>query len=128
MTDEDYYGTEENFKELLVGRKVKEIKDLTLVLDNGTEIELIDSVDCCSWFTPSISNYDLLQSNHIITDVTTTENTDDSPDGFTLHILSEAMPLFDIQIEGDASNGYYLHSIYLDIKKPEEERCTTTHQ
>lgn len=118
MIEEDYYGTEENFKELLVGRKVKEIKDLTLVLDNGTEIELLDSVDCCSWFTPSISNYSKFQSDHIITDVTTTENTGDSPDGFTLHILSEAMPLFDIQIDGDASNGYYLHSIYLDVMKP----------
>ncbi len=110
-----YDADEDNFKELLLGRRVASIEGEILTLDNGTQIELEDAQDCCAWFEGEVRNVAINYSENIITDISRSDETA-TDDGFIVHVLSQSEVLFDIAIEGDASNGYYCHSINLLVK------------
>jgi hypothetical protein len=103
----------------IVGHRISKISDTSITLDNGNILEFENCEDCCSWFVYEINNIDI--NDNIVTkvEVTGDEAPDEGSASWTLHILSRDKKVCDIDIDGDATNGYYCHSIELIVKKPE---------
>lgn len=105
---------EENFRQLLVGRRVLRIEDQTLTLDNETQVELVDVSDHYAWFEGSVENVISDVSERTIDTVVRDENPE-SRDGFIVHVLSGDVNLFDVVVEGVWEWGYCANSIDIHV-------------
>jgi archaellin len=111
-----YDAHEGTFEKYLMGRRIVDIEDQTITLDNGTQLELENTHDCCAWFNGEITNLALNIEENIITDVTRTDDTNKDNEAYTIHVLSQSDKLLDIEITGTSTSGYYCHSINLNVK------------
>lgn len=118
-----YDATSDDFETALVGRKIVATTHDTITLDSGVVLELEDTSDCCAWF--SASDVRLIDTgDNIITAVEeVTLSAQDSAyaddEHYRVRILSNAKEIANFDIEGNASSGYYCHSINLIIKDKE---------
>lgn len=101
----------EDFQDELIGKKIVEIENNVILLSDGTMLELIDTSDCCAWFSAELSVNNLV--DNAITKVYATG--DGNGDGFTIHVLAANKKVVDIYIDGDEGSGYYCHSINLEV-------------
>ena len=91
----------------------------TLTLGNGTVLEFEDTQSCCAWFSAELEAGNLTDNA-----VTAIEVTDNGPDDdyssepdYTIHVLAADTKIVDVTITGDATSGYYCHSIILNVKE-----------
>lgn len=115
-----YDMTISHLEEQLIGRRIVATDDSrgVLTLDDGTVLELEGAADCCAWFKGTLKTIDLAEN--AITAVRYDDRDDPTGDGnecYTLTVLSIDREVCAIEIDGDATSGYYCHSINLRVKK-----------
>lgn len=117
-TDEDDDGTmPENIEELanaVVGHRIvsaeqrdvpgqywPRAKALVLTLDNGTEVQLADTYDCCALTSLQAFLLHPERVDHIITGVAST-------DGYTRwHIFADMGDVLELEVDWSAGNPFY---------------------
>lgn len=90
----------------------------TITLSNGTVLEFEGTSDCCAWFSAELEAGNL--TDNAVTGIKVTDNTPDDDYGtesYTIHILAADTKIVDVNITGDATSGYYCHSIILNVKE-----------
>ena len=117
----------EKIKDLLMFRKVVEVKDDTLILDNGTELQILPNE---GWGGCSAGWYSLIELNECDNVITNVEfecddDTVDEYDGtsYKIFVYAENQKLKLLQVDGDDGNGYYGtgYSIVVKIKESEDK-------
>jgi hypothetical protein len=100
----------------LVGHRVIEATDDTLILDNGTRLTFETSESSCCSF---IELTKLATTDHVITSAKFDDNEDETGGEGEyrawLHVVTEAGELNIAEADGNASNGYYLHGFALGV-------------
>lgn len=122
MSKNDYiygiYGSD--LEAVLVGKSITHIDECAqaITLNDGTVLELHDTADCCAYFNGHVKTIDL--SENVITAVRVDGDEVPSEDSgkWTLTVLSMDKEICAVEIEGNASSGYYCHSIDLTIRAP----------
>ena len=118
------YCDEEQIKNLLLFRKIVEVKGDTLILDNGIELDVVANEGCggCSsgW-------YYLTELNGCDNVITNVEFNCDDYDGndeyyetsYKIFVYAENKKIKILQVDGSDGNGYYGtgYSIYVKIPK-----------
>lgn len=118
------YCDEEQIKNLLLFRKIVEVKGDTLILDNGIELDVVANEGCggCSngW-------YYLTELNGCDNVITNVEFDCDDYDGndeyyetsYKIFVYAENKKIKILQVDGSDGNGYYGtgYSIYVKIPK-----------
>ena len=114
------YTDEEAIKALLVGRKVVEVKDATLILDNGTELVIIPNDGC--WGCSS-GNYWLDEINDCPNAITNVKFKDSdghgSGDSLEVFVYAEHKKINLYTVKGDVGNGYYGAGYTIRVQVPE---------
>lgn len=104
----------------LIGKSITAIDDENgvITLSDGTQLELSDASDCCAWFEGKLRTIDLTEN--AITAVREDSHEADSAydEAWKLTVLSVDKEVCAIEIVGNASSGYYCHSIELVVRKP----------
>lgn len=111
MGYELWHGDKERIAELLVGRKVVEVQDPVLRLDDGTELVLRGNEGGCSC---GAGDYELTSLNGVDNVITRVEFEDD-PDGddmagagfYKIFVYAENERINLATFEGSDGNGYY---------------------
>lgn len=103
-----YFDEEKEIKELLLYRKIIEVKDDTLILDNGVELTIIPNEGCggcnAGWYHLA----ELNGCDNAITDVQFEESyTNDGDQSYKIFVLAEDKRIMLANIEGDDGSGYY---------------------
>ena len=85
---------------------------LVLTLDNGKQVELIDSDDCCAHTTLEGFFLDPDKVDHVITGVGTT-------DGYTrLHIYADLVDVLNLDVSWSSGNPfYYGYGFHINVKE-----------
>lgn len=112
MSEYRYYDNE-GVLDHLVGRRVVLTSWPSLYLDDGTKLEFdTDNYDCCSW----VQLTKLSECDHIITAAKFTD-TDEGEGEYKawLTVITQAGEFNVAELDGDASNGYYLHGFALGV-------------
>lgn len=106
----------------LVGKSITTIDDEAgvITLSDDTRLELEDSADCCAWFEGKLRTIDLTEN--AITAVREDGHTAECEydDAWKLTVLSVDKEVCAVEIVGNASSGYYCHSIELVVHSPEK--------
>ena len=102
--------------EVLVGRRITKIEGDKILLDNGVELTVEDESSCCAWFVGDIEAFDF--EDNVVTAV---EYGDREPkiggeDSYALEVFSAHKKIAQVNIEGDATSGYYCHSVTMLVK------------
>jgi len=110
--------TEKHLLNELVGKSITNIADNAMTLNDGTVLVFEDTDSCCAWFTATLDAIDV--SDNAITAVNCVEANEsaESEEAWSLHILSRHKLIAKVNIEGDSTSGYYCHSINLLVKPP----------
>lgn len=106
----------------VLGKRVTEVNTErnTITLDDGTVLEFEGASECCAWFAANLKAGEL--TDNMVTAVREEEaECPDARESWSLHILAGDTRLASVDICGDSSNGYYCHSIILNISKPSTE-------
>jgi hypothetical protein len=117
-----YDTIDDDVAAFLVGKSIANIDpDKNLVmLNDGTELEFEDASDCCAWYGVELSAH-LDYMDNVITDVEYEDNVPDAREGddenYVLHVLSHDRTVFDINVQGNPTSGYYCHSFTLRVRK-----------
>lgn len=118
MSDTIYDADRDDFATQLVGKSIKTIAGDVIELTDGTTLEVQNTGDCCAWFRGEVEAIDL--TDNAITAVERVENGEDNDDygdeNYSIHILSAHKLIAKVNIEGNATSGYYCHSINLNVK------------
>lgn len=118
MSKTIYDADSTEFAAELVGKSIKSIAGNTIELTDGTVLEIQNTGDCCAWFTGSLEVIDL--SDNAITRVEHVdrepEDDSDYDEHWSIHILSAHKLIAKVNIDGNATSGYYCHSIDLKVK------------
>ena len=115
--------TDEDLRAELIGQTVTAINENnnTLTLGNGTILTFIDTSDCCAWFEAQLTAGNLTDNAITAVNCDSDSFISDGPGSFTIHILAADQAIADLSVEGDATSGYYCHSIDLGIKYPDKD-------
>ncbi|MCS4277378.1 hypothetical protein M2390_003146 [Mycetocola sp. BIGb0189] len=116
MSKTIYDMTESDLSGQLIGKSITAIAGKTMTLNDGTVLEFENAADCCAWFDATLESIDL--NDNAITAVTRVgaKAAEDYDEAWSLHILSAHKLIAKVNIEGNASSGYYCHSILLNVK------------
>jgi hypothetical protein len=113
-----YVSDVQDWDDVLVGRSIvsASTEEGLLVLDDGAVLKFDkENSDCCSWVELSV----LRATNNIITKVEVKDNEDETGGEGAykawMTVLTEAGPINVAEMEGNASNGYYLHGFALGV-------------
>lgn len=101
----------DKLREVVIGRRLTSVEGETLTLDNGTQIKIEGSSDCCAWGDATLGA--IVDSEHIITGVRSAEDGDRSK--ATVFLMTESGSAMEIAQEWDESNGYYFYGLYLTV-------------
>lgn len=113
-----YDMTPRQLEEQLVGKSITAIDERAITLGDGTTLEIQDTDDCCAWFNGEVRAIDL--SDNVVTGVRHDERENaDYLDTYTLTILSSVTELAAVDIMGDPTSGYYVHSVNLKVTTKE---------
>ena len=109
------YYNEKEIKELLIGRKIKKVDESTLLLDNGTVLEIYGNDGCGGCSNGWYSITELNECDNIITNVIfNCDSTDDGDDAFQIFVYAEDKHIKLLQCEGH-DNGYNGCGYYIDV-------------
>lgn len=118
-----YYYETEKIKEMLLYRKIVEVKyDYILVLDDGTELEVYPNEGCGSC---SSGWYDIVELNECENVITNVECVCDELDGYDgdksykIFVYSENEKTKILQVDGGDGNGYYGSGYWLKVEVKE---------
>lgn len=117
MTDEKIYDMDAaDLEQRLVGKSIKGIAGSVIELTDGTVLEIEDASDCCAWFSGDIKAFDF--TDNVITGVSRKEAkaADEWDEAWTLQVFSAHKVIAEVNIEGNATSGYYCHSVGLRVK------------
>lgn len=127
----DYEKSVAEFKKRIVGQTIKEVNEDSLVLENGTVLELYESAqDCCAgaWAEFKVLDADNLHAGITDVDFRCSEwgREDDYDDSYgtelTITILHNQNPIVHGNCMADAGNGgYYFSVLSLRVKVKDEE-------
>lgn len=109
----EQYGLAERLSELLVGRRIVAATSDTLTLDDGREVQVEGSSDCCAWGDATFG--DLADSRNVITGVRSED--DESDEKARIFVLTDAGTALNVDQEWNSSNGYYFYGLYLTVKE-----------
>ena len=117
-----YDASADDFAKELIGKSIKAIAGDTIELNDGTILELEDTSDCCAYFNGDLEVIDLTDNAVTGVEHVDRDPSDDSDydEHWSIHILSTHKLIAKVNIDGNASNGYYCHSINLRVKRPVE--------
>ena len=105
----------------VVGKTITSVdtENDTITLSNGTILEFEGTSDCCAWFSAELEAGNL--TDNAVTAIEVTDNSPDDDDSsesdYTIHVLAADTKIVDLTITGDATSGYYCHSIILNVKE-----------
>ena len=127
MSLPDYYDmTDQDLAGELIGKRIVEIDAdaKTMTLHDGTKLVFKDTADCCYWFEAELKEHNL--TDNAITRVTTSNKHrgEYGDESWSIHILAADKHIADVNITGSEGNGYYCHSIDLEITKPDKQEDT----
>lgn len=108
--------TDGDLAKQLVGKSIKAIAGETIELTDGTVLEIEDTSSCCAWFQGDIEAFDF--DDNVITSVEEhdAEAENEYDEAWSLHVLSAHKLIAKVNIEGNATSGYYCHSVNLIVK------------
>lgn len=113
-----FYVDQMDWEEVLVGRSIVEasFEEGTLTLDDGTVFRFDkENDDCCSWVELAA----LRATNNVITAVTVDDDEGEEGEGpykAWMQVVTDSGEVVNVaELEGDASNGYYLHGFALGV-------------
>lgn len=111
-----YDMTDRDLAEQLVGKSIKTIAGETIELTDGTVLEIQGTSDCCAWFQGDIEAFDF--DDNVITAVEEhdAEAWYEDDEAWSLHVVSAHKLIAKVNIEGNATSGYYCHSVNLIVK------------
>lgn len=122
MSDLEIYDMDEtDLSTHLVGKSIRSISGNTIELTDGTVLEVEDAADCCAWFSGDVKAFDF--TDNVITGVTRkdVDAAEEYDEAWTLQVFSAHKIIAEVNIEGNASSGYYCHSVGLRVKAPNEQ-------
>lgn len=120
-----YYSDKEEIVELFVGKSVIKVSDDTLLLSDGTSLQIIPNEGGCSC---GGGDYELTALNgceNIITNVETIEE-DRTTDNlalsgwgttYAIFVLAGDQRINLLRVEGDDGSGYYGTGYWINVKK-----------
>lgn len=107
MNETIYHSETDSLAQLLVGRKVVNVADDILTLDNGTLLQVEANEGCggCSsgWFELT----ELNTCDNVITSVTVDSREEGYDDVYSLFVYAENTQIKLIEATGSVGNGYY---------------------
>lgn len=103
----------DRLREVVIGRKLTRVDGETITLDNGTQIRISGSSDCCAWGDATLGK--IADSEHVITGVRSVDDGD--PNKATVFLMTDAGSAMEIAQEWDESNGYYFYGLYLTVSE-----------
>lgn len=114
----EYYD-EKGIKELLLFRRIVSVEGDTLVLDNGTELEVVGNYGCGGCYA---GNYDVTELNTHLNAITNVEfeceatSEGSEPDlAYRIYVLSADERTKIVQVEGNDGNGYYGTGYHINV-------------
>ena len=114
-----YDMTGYDLEKALVGKSIVATSEDSISLSDGTVLHIEDTGDCCAWFEGAVRSIDL--SDNIVTGIREDDRDGDEwPVHYTLTVLSHAREIVAVDIDGDPTSGYYVHSVDLRITKEAE--------
>lgn len=120
LADGDYNQLVANVNrldEVLIGRKIVSAArsssgyDLTVTLDNGTEVTLDATSDCCAYTEVEALLLHPERVDHMITGVTTTN------DGTTWHIYADLGDILELTVGWSEGSGYYGYGFDISVRE-----------
>lgn len=119
-----YYGDGFNHSTLdaakdLIGKKLLSITDNVLIFEDCTKVQLHSTSGCCAWYEGTFICREENFTDYVVTDVEQESTDDESEDEYVIHFLSAHKTLFDMEVVGDPTTGYYVHDVELTISFPE---------
>ena len=122
MKDLVYDMSDTDLRDEVVGKKIISVNDSSCTLDDGTVLVFEDTSDCCAWFAAEVKAGTLVDSTITGVEVEGRDVPNEwVAEAYTIHVLSADTRVMAVEIEGDASSGYYCHSINLEIIRPAKE-------
>ena len=114
-----YDMTAQDLRDEVVGHSIVSINTITktIVLDNGTTLEIEDYEGCCAWFGGELEVIDL--DENVITRIEQVDSTavETGLESWSLHIYTAHKLIAKVNIDGDPANGMYGSSVNLLVKK-----------
>lgn len=122
MGKEIYFNEEEKIKNLLLYRKIVNVSDDTLYLDDGTKLEIVPNMGCGGCNSGWYHIEELNECDNVITDVEfVRDDLDEYGEDFSykIFVFAENKKIKVLQVDGSDGNGYYGtgYSIYVKKKK-----------
>lgn len=121
MTEVIYDMTDEDLSRFLIGKTIRAIEGKNIELTDGTVLSIADAQECCAWFQGDIEAFDF--EDNVITAVEEVESEarDPADMAWQLHVLSNHKKIAQVNIEGDPSSGYYVHSVNLFVERAQND-------
>lgn len=110
-----------DFADLLVGRRIVELAEDKVVLDDGTELVLEPGGDCCAYFEGVFRAIDL--DDNVITRVEQVPHADMDEAGrytddlFSIFIYTAHKQIAAADVKGSEGSGYYGSSINIEVRR-----------
>lgn len=120
MSDIEHYE-EDKIRELLIGRKVQTVSHDTLILDDGTTLQVIPNDGCggCSsgWFEVDFLN----GVDNAIMSVEFIEIEKGYDDVYQIFVYTEGVQVGEtiVSVTGDVGNGYYGAGYSIYVTRPQ---------
>lgn len=120
--DTVYDMTPEDLERELIGRTITNIDESSneLTLDDGRVLQFRETGDCCAWFDANLKAGNLTDNAITALKVTDRQEEEYGDEDYTIHILAANKKIADLDINGNATSGFYCHSINLDIYTPKD--------
>ncbi|KLI88579.1 hypothetical protein AA310_12375 [Arthrobacter sp. YC-RL1] len=119
MDNRIYDLESDDLAKVLIGKRITGIDERagSIKLEDGTQLIIEDSADCCAYFGGDLKKIDLTEN--AITAIRHDDlSTGEYDEHWKLTVLSVDKEVCAIEIDGDSGSGYYCHSINLIVRKP----------
>ena len=121
-----YYDEENGIRDLLMYRKIINVEDDTLFLDNGVELQVLPNEGCCGCGNGWYGIKELNGCDNAITNVefecSKINQNDKWSDEYSykIFVYAENKKIKIVQVDGDDGNGYYGTGYSISVKFPEK--------
>ena len=116
ISDTYYSADEGDFQKELIGKRIVALTESTVILDDGSVLQIEDGGDCCAWFSGAFRALDL--DDNAITRVEHVDRGKEDKDDWSLNIYTAHKQIAAVDIDGNPSSGYYGSSINLVVRRP----------
>lgn len=116
------YSEERKIKKLFLHRKVVKVENNILLLDNGTELEVLPNEGCAGCPSGRYSLVELNECENAITNVevccdTVVAGPWDDAKSYKIFVFAENKKIKLLQVDGDDGNGYYGSGYSIIVKE-----------